>query len=100
MATIDLVEATLGMDKFIVLARAIDKVAEQMRMVSASIDDAVETLFVEDLASRFGVTTETMRKQICARMGATVVFRVGKRWVIRKQKYLDYLIELENQVEG
>ena len=92
-----MVDSAVGLDKFTVLAKEIDRVAEQIHMVTVSLDVEVETLCVRDLASRYGVTFETMRKQICDQMGDGSVFRVGKMWVIRKRKFLDYLLEKERQ---
>jgi len=100
MAAIDLVGSAVGFDKFDVLAKEIDKVAEQMQRVSASLDEEVETLCVRELASKYGVSFETMRRQICAQMGDRAVFRVGKSWVIRKRRFLDYLLEKERQAEA
>ena len=99
MAAIHLVDSAEGRDKFTVLAKEIDRVAEQVHMVTVSLNDEVETLCVRNLASRHGVTFETMRKQICALMGNGAVFRIGKCWVIRKRKFLDYLLERERQEE-
>lgn len=100
MATIHLVDSAVGLDKFVILAKEIDRVAEQVHMVTVSLDDEVETLCVREIASRHGVTFETMRKQICALMGNGTVFRIGKCWVIRKRKFLDYLLKRERQEEG
>lgn len=97
MATVDLVDAAVGLDKFAVLAGAIDKVAEKVRMVSISMNDEVETLCVKELANQYGATFETMRKDIRALMGDGAVFRIGKTWVIRKRRFLDYLLEKERQ---
>lgn len=100
MATIHLVDSAVGLDKFAVLAKEIDRVAERVLMVSVSLDNELETLCMRELSSKYGVTIETMRKQICAQMGNGAVYRVGKYWVIRKRMFLDYLLARERQEEG
>lgn len=93
-----MVEEATGTGKFAVLAAAIDQLAEQLLCVSARIgvDDEIATLDVEELASTNGVSFETMRKQLCEVLGRTAVHRLGKRWVLRKRKFLEYLSVREN----
>lgn len=91
--TLEMVESATGLSKFTVLAAAIDQLAEQIRSVSASrsVDDDIAILDVEDLASMNRVGSETMRKQLCQVLGNDAVHRLGKRWVIRKRKFQEYL---------
>jgi len=98
MASIlEMVDRATGRDKFTVLAIAIDQLAEQIRCVSESksVDDEIATLDVEALASDYGVSFETMRKQLRNALGPQAVIRIGKRWVIRKRKFANYLSERE-----
>lgn len=94
MATaLEMVEEATGSSKFIVLAAALDQMAEQVRSVSVSksVDDEIAILYVEDLASTHGVGFEAMRRQLCGVLGRDAVHRLGKRWVIRKRRFLEYL---------
>jgi len=94
-----MVEKATGISKFIVLAAALDLQAEQIRNASVlrSVDDEIAVQDVEELASTNGVGIETMRRQLCGVLGRDAVHRLGKRWVIRKLKYLDYLLIQERR---
>ncbi|MFT5467878.1 MAG: hypothetical protein ACI8UO_002985 [Verrucomicrobiales bacterium] len=91
--TLEQLNSALGTEKFTVLATVID----QLRCFQAEIasgvdlDDRIETLDVADLAEEHGVSFETMRKELRSVAGKNAVFRLGKKWVIRKQRFLDYL---------
>ena len=100
MATmLEMVEKATGSSKFTVLAAAIDQMLEQMLSVSVSksMDDEIAVLCVEELASTNRVKSKTMRGNLCKVLGDDAVFRLGKRWVIRKRKFLEYLSALENR---
>jgi hypothetical protein len=88
--TLQQVQAALGTDKFTVLAVAVDQALEA-RTREASMDEQIETLDVQDLAGNYGTTFETLRKQISDSVGAGAVFKLGKKWVIRKQTFLQFL---------
>ncbi|MEM7600639.1 MAG: hypothetical protein AAF357_04395 [Verrucomicrobiota bacterium] len=91
-----LVENATGLEKFSVLANLVDHIAH-LTLASRSIDEQVATLDIETLALEHGVTFETLRQQIRSTMGSGVVFRLGKRWLIRKTKFLEFLQTLENR---
>ena len=71
----------------------VDHLSEELRCLQekTSLDDQIETLDVCELAEQYNVSFETLRKQITGVMGDSAVFKVGKKWVIRKRKFLDYL---------
>lgn len=88
-----LLEKAVGTEKLTLLASAIDQIRiNQFESASGlTLDDKIETLEVDALAQENGVTLNTMRANICGVLGEGAVFRLGKRWVIRKQRYLDFL---------
>lgn len=95
--TLQLVEQATGLDKFAVLACAIDLQAARMDELvrEKPIDEQIACLDVNRLAQENGVSFETLRKNICEVMGAHTVFRLGKRWVIRKETFLLFLQKME-----
>ena len=96
--TLQLVEQATGLDKFAVLACAIDLHAARMDdlvLKEAPIDEQIACLDIHELAKENGVGFETFRKNICQVMGSHAIFRLGKRWVIRKETYLLFLQKLE-----
>lgn len=93
-STLKLVEEAVGLQKFEVLATAIDQLSRLRQSEGANegtLDDQIAVLDLEELATQFAVTGETLRKNLCAALGKGAVFRVGKKWVIRKQRFLEYL---------
>ncbi|MEQ1842449.1 MAG: hypothetical protein ABL994_18775 [Verrucomicrobiales bacterium] len=95
--TTDLVQKSLGTEKFLVLAHAIDFLDERVGSLSSSqpIDTQIETLDLEELAALNSISSETLRKKINASLDKQAVVRPGKRWVIRKALWLEYLQRLE-----
>lgn len=95
--TLQLVEQALGKDKFAVLACAIDLLAARTDALvkEKPVDEQIACLDVHQLAEENGVGFETLRKNICQVMGAHAVFRLGKRWVIRKETFLLFLQKME-----
>jgi len=94
MATIlQQVEQATGRDKLVVLASVADQLLESQRSreKETSIDDQLETLDVSSLAAQYEVSLETLRRQIIEKVGTKAVFKLGKKWVIRKRKFLEYL---------
>lgn len=103
---IELVDDAVGTDKFVVLAELIDHLYAQMRIASGeiAIEDEIATLDLEELASQYKVSQETLRRQLCSVLGPKAVFKLGKTWVVRKRKFLQYLEQREvdetSQVTG
>lgn len=95
--TLQLVEKALGHDKFAVLACAIDLLTSRMDglVQEKPIDDQIACLDAHQLAEENGVSFETFRKNICQVMGTHAVFRLGKRWVLRKETFLLFLQKME-----
>ena len=96
---IQLVEQASGRDKFMVLATAIERLASGQESLKSgrSIDEQIATVDVESLATDYGVSFATMRSNLRAVIGESAVFRLGKRWVIRKERFLDYLQAVESE---
>lgn len=95
--TLELVEKAAGRDKFLVLSVAIDRVSNALANLTqgVSLDDQIATLDVEELAATYGVSLDTMREKIRRSLGDNAVFRLGKKWVIRKQTFLGFLLANE-----
>lgn len=110
--TIEMVEGATGTAKLLVLAASIDQVRQDQAAMSekmhelasarsaSSYDTEIETLEVSELAEQYGTTIGTMRKQVCGVVGRDAVIRIGKKWVIRKSVFLDFLRTLEGQGEA
>ena len=84
------VNQAVGLDKLTVLAVAVDQVQQSMRTL-APLDEQLELLDMLDLAKQHGVSFKTLRAQVASLVGPGSVFRLGKRWVIRKQRFLEFL---------
>ena len=98
MTTIQRTEKASPLEKFIVLAGDLDQLrsrVEQITQTEQSIDDLCDTLEVEELGKRYGVTFETMRKRL--KQAGGQVFKIGKKHVIRKIRFLEVLEALESQ---
>lgn len=98
MTTIQRTEKASPLEKFIVLAGDLDQLrsrVEQITQTEQSIDDLCDTLEVEELGKRYGVSLETMRKRL--KQAGGQVFKIGKKHVIRKVRFLEVLEALESQ---
>ena len=98
--TLQLVDEAVGLQKFEVLATAIDRLSQHRQsegVNEGTLDDQIAVLDIEELAGQFAVTGDTLRKNLCAALGKGAVFRVGKKWVIRKQRFLEYLRRQEGE---
>jgi len=97
MSTLNQVNLALGNDKTIVLAVAIDQLRDLVNesAVSRTLDDQIETLDLAELADKHGITTKALREKIGAKVGPSAVIRLGKRLVIRKTRYLEFLRSCE-----
>ena len=60
-----------------------------------SVDDLLETIDIAELGERFGASGETMKKRLIQAGGA--VFKIGKKQVIRKVRFLEVLEHLESK---
>jgi hypothetical protein len=92
-STLDLVQQAVGMEKFVVMAAAIDLAKNDLEILRnrVSLDDEIETLELSQLAEQYGTGEKTLREQIERQLSPGVVIKVGKKWVIRKRRFLDYL---------
>ena len=95
MTTLQRTESIPPLHKFTVLAGDIDQLRQRVEQITAeqSIDDLLDIVEVDALSERFGVTIETMKKRLDAAGGQ--VFRMGRKFVIRKVRYLEVLELLE-----
>lgn len=98
MTTVEQIELATGSDKLRLIGAEIDRVKGEISRLSGlqSTDDQAETIEVEELASKYDVREETLRKNINVRLGKSAVIRVGKKWVLRKTLWLEYLKTLES----
>jgi len=67
---------------------------DQQIMQEKSLDDLVYLLFLDELCEKFGISLETMRKKLVALGGR--VFKLGKKFAIRKIHFLEVLEKLES----
>jgi hypothetical protein len=81
------------MEKFVVMAAAIDLAKNDLEILRnrVSLDDEIETLELSQLAEQYGTGEKTLREQIERQLGSGAAIKVGKKWVIRKRLFLDYL---------
>ena len=81
------------MEKVNLLAAYIDLLLDRVDSLGQQrpLDEQVEVFELEQLAEDYGTTTETMGKQIAAVLGDSAVIKVGKKRVIRKSKFLEFL---------
>ena len=85
------------LDKIAVMAGDIDQIRHRVEGITAtqSIDDLLDVLDVVELGKRFGVSPECMRKKLSLSGGK--VFRMGKKFVIRKVAFLEVMENLERE---
>ena len=93
MSFLSTIERATGKDKFTVIGAQFDVLMELAE--SRSIDEKIATLDVEELAKSHDVAFDTMRNQLRSVLGRNAVFRLGKRWLVRKAKFLEFLQTLE-----
>ena len=86
------------MDKIAVMAGDIDQLRQRVEGITAnqSIDDLLDVLEVGELGQRFGVSLDCMRKRLTQAGGK--VFRMGKKYVIRKVTFLEVMENLEREM--
>lgn len=85
------------MDKIAVMAGDIDQMRQRIESITVkqSIDDLLDVLDVADLGRQFGVSAACMRKKLSSAGGK--VFRMGKKFVIRKVAFLEVMESLESE---
>lgn len=85
------------LDKLAVLAGDIDQLRQRLDglAVHRSLDDVLEVLHVATLAEHFEVSPETMRLRLLKAGGK--VFRMGRKYVIRKVAFLEVIENLESE---
>jgi len=95
MTTIERTEKVSPLEKFSVLAGDIDLLRQRIETLQReqSTDELLEVIEVEALAKQFGNTTDLMRKKL-SRAGGRV-FKLGRKYLIRKVCFLEVLESLE-----
>ena len=98
MTTVEKTERLSPLEKFGVLAGEIDQIRQLINNFQSEqcVDDLLETLEMAELGEKFGVTPETMRKKLIEAGGG--VFKLGKKYVIRKVRFLSVLEFLETNL--
>lgn len=97
-STLDQVQSAVGKEKIEIVAREIDRIREQMQFheqASNDIDEAIETLSLNDLAEKHGVGVRSLRVRIGDVMGAQSVIKMGHSWVVRKKIWAEFLRKAE-----
>lgn len=92
--TLRLVQEAAGTDKFVVLATVLDSMKDEYEewRTEIRVTDETETLDLKVIAECYEVTERTMREQLSRVLGRGCVIKVGKKWVIRKRKFLEFLL--------
>ena len=96
MTTRERTEKLPPLEKITMLVNEIDQLrslVEQQVVKESSLDDLVDILLLDELAVKFGVSVETMRKKLDVSGGK--VFKLGKKLVIRKIHFLEVIQALE-----
>jgi len=98
MTTFERTEKVSPLEKFAVLAGDIDLLRQRVENLHSeqSIDDLLDLIEIEELAKRFGNTTDLMRKKLTRAGGR--VFKLGRKYVIRKVCFLEVLEKMEQSV--
>ena len=98
MTTRERVEKVTPLEKFCVIAEDVDRLREHLKMVnsSQSLDDLCEVVNVEELAKQYEVKSNVMRAKL--KQAGGKVFKMGKKWVIRKVQLLAVLEMMEEVV--
>lgn len=83
------------LEKFEVLATDIDLLRQRIEALQSdcSIDTLLDVVEVEAIAARFGVSPDSMRKRL--KMAGGQVFKLGRKFVLRKVSLLQALENLE-----
>ncbi|MFK7911103.1 MAG: hypothetical protein AB8F34_10975 [Akkermansiaceae bacterium] len=63
-----------------------------------SIDELLDVLHLDELSEQFSISQEQMRKKL--RLAGGKVFKLGKKYVIRKVNFLCVLETLEQGVRS
>lgn len=81
------------MAKLDVVATMIDLVRNDLDNLRnrISIDEEMETLELSQLAEQYGTGERALHEQIEKQLCAGAVIKVGRKWVIRKRRFLDFL---------
>lgn len=97
MTTLQKTEQISPLEKFVVLARDIDQIRQRLEQVTTdqNVDDLLEVIEISELANRYSTTEETVKKRISNAGGK--IFKIGKKWVIRKMNFLEVLEKLESE---
>ena len=95
-STLERTEQVPPMDRFNILAGDIDTLRSKVEQVTTEqpIDELLEVIEVSDLATQFAVTPETMKRKL--RNAGGKIFKIGKKYVIRKVKFLLVIEHLES----
>lgn len=92
-STLHIIQEAVGMDKITVMAAMIDLDRNDLENLrnQISIDEEIETLELNRLAEQYGTGEKTLPEQIERQLRPGVVIKVGKKWLIRKRRFLDFL---------
>ena len=79
------------------MAGDIDRLRQQVDNLvgEQSIDGCLDVIEVDELSERFGISSELMRKKL--RMFGGKVFKLGKKFVIRKIQFLRVIERMEEE---
>jgi len=101
MSIKDQVEAAQGREKFDVLAAALDELAKSggsPAAAPATVAEEVDLLLVSELADQFDCSLRVLMQNLKKVLGPNVILRLGNKYYIRKVRWRDYLVKLEEEV--
>ena len=91
-------ENATPMEKFEVLAGDIDQLRLQIERLNGqkSVDDLLSVIEIDELAQQYGSSEKIIRKRL--RDSGGNIFKMGRKWVIRKIKLLEVYEAFERSV--
>lgn len=88
------------LEKISVLLNEVERLGTRMENLTndQSIDELLDVLHLDELSEQFSISQEQMRKKL--RLAGGKVFKLGKKYVIRKVNFLCVLETLEQGVRS
>lgn len=95
MTTVERTQKVTPLEKFSVLACDIDLLRQKLDNLNIQqpLDDLLDVVEISELARRYDASEDLMRKRL--RLAGGKVFKLGKKYVIRKVVLLEVLQKLE-----
>jgi hypothetical protein len=97
-STLHIIKEAEGIDKFTVMAAMIDLARNDLENLRNRIliEEEIETHELSQLAKQYGSGERALREQVERQLCIGAVIKIGKKWVIRKRRFLDFLESKES----